>query len=334
MHSSSSQSAVNGIMQQRTIRALFRFASSHSVAVLLPKHAFSLGNSSSSILLTFSYFTKKFETRPSLPVSPCIPFSSISCSWKRIIEEIPKLRFGCTSSDSAFSKLSLCIIEVSSQPIKSSSSSSTHQLPGALQLARCLGGSKNVHLLKFNAPLLRLLVPSLNVKGTERQILIVVVLRSRRILSHRLIYAHFAIFSTIRNASSSSPAGHASSSAAAFLGLVFLYSARCHGFLDRHRHASYLANLGLFTIFKSLQLSNRVDTSPSPVSRSAFELITAALLLLLFLLSKHSIYHLLGPSSCDNLSSLEFSFFFAERSLANINIRPLSASGSDSLESR
>lgn len=164
-----------------------------------------------------------------------------------------------------------------------------------------------------------------------------VVLRSRRILSHRLIYAHFAIFSTIRNASSSSPAGHASSSAAAFLGLVFLYSARCHGFLDRHRHASYLANLGLFTIFKSLQLSNRVDTSPSPVSRSAFELITAALLLL-FLLSKHSIYHLLGPSSCDNLSSLEFSFFFAERSLANINIRPLSASGSateeDSLESR
>lgn len=50
-----------------------------------------------------------------------------------------------------------------------------------------------------------------NVKGTNLPLVvkrqIVVVLRSRRILSRRLIYARFATFSTIRNASSSYPAG-------------------------------------------------------------------------------------------------------------------------------
>lgn len=98
MHSSSSQSAVNGIMQQRTIRApsnppppppyspptktcLF-------TRVNRPSSPFPiLQRNSRPFLSTCSIHSLQQQHPPTFRVE------------KRIIEEIPKLRFGCTSSD-------------------------------------------------------------------------------------------------------------------------------------------------------------------------------------------------------------------------------------------
>lgn len=112
-----------------------------------------------------------------------------------------------------------------------------------------------------------------NVKGTNLPLVvkrqIVVVLRSRRILSRRLIYARFATFSTIRNASSSSPAGCR----------FFCPPLFCREFSGPSDYSAS-STLPLPTLV-CLLFSNRCNyrtvstpSYPSPVSRSAFERIS------------------------------------------------------------